>query len=540
MASANSSLSFSRLPFRLPSALVLIAFFLAIFVTLPLLYVLFSAVTADIAIWRRLWTTRIPELLVNTSSLAIGVAIIDLVLGVSLAWIITRYRFPGSAVWDWLIVLPLAIPSYVLAYTYTYLLQRHGPLEQVWQTIAGPGAQIFSPFSFAGVVLVMSLNTFPFVYLLARSALKNFNVSFEEAARATGASRLSTFFRVSLPMIRPSLIAGLFLAILYVVSDFGAVSMLRFQTFTYAIYQQMTGRFDNAAAACLSLLLVGSTFLFLLGERWFRQRSRFYQTTGRFRKPVPQACSSLQTVCFSGYLGFIVVAAFGFPVLLLVQWTLAALSAGDISSMFFGYLWNSLSLAAVTATLAIFVGIPLAFLACRKQTWASLLCIQGAYTGYVLPGPVAALAVLVLVSQLIPELYGTAVILLIAYLVHFLPVALQGMESTIHQLTPNLEEAARNLGSGSFRTFRTITFPLVRGGFLSAWILVFIQCMKELPATLLLRPVGFDTLAIRIWLEASEELYQLAAPPALLIVVITIPVVLLLMEKGKKSATRNA
>ncbi len=540
MASANPYLNFYRWPFRLPSPLVLIAFFLAILVTLPLLYVLFSAVVADTAIWRRLWTTRIPELLVNTSSLAIGVAIIDLVLGVSLAWIITRYRFPGSAVWDWLILLPLAIPSYVLAYTYTYLLQRHGPLEQVWQTIAGPDAQIFSPFSFAGAVLVMSLNTFPFVYLLARSALKNFNVSFEEAARAMGASRLSTFFRVSLPMIRPSLIAGLFLAILYVVSDFGAVSMLRFQTFTYAIYQQMTGRFDNTAAACLSLLLVGSTFLFLLGERWFRQRSRFYQTTSRFRKPIPQVCSPLQTACFSGYLVFIVAAAFGLPVVLLVQWTLAALAAGDISSMFFGYLWNSLSLAAITATLAIFFGIPLAYLACRKQTWASLLCIQGAYSGYVLPGPVAALAVLVLVSQLIPELYGTAIVLLIAYFVHFLPVALQGMESTIHQLTPNLEEASRSLGAGSFRTFHTITFPLVRGGFLSAWILVFIQCMKELPATLLLRPVGFDTLAIRIWLEASEELYQLAAPPALLIVVITVPVVLLLMEKGKKSVTRNA
>ena len=168
------------------------------------------------------------------------------------------------------------------------------------------------------------------------------------------------------------------------------------------------------------------------------------------------------------------------------------------------------------------------------------MCIQGAYTGYVLPGPVAALAILVLVAQLIPELYGTAVVLLIAYLVHFLPVALQGMESTLHQLTPNLEEAAHSLGSNSFRTFRTITFPLVRGGFLSAWTLVFVQCMKELPATLLLRPVGFDTLAIRIWLEASEELYQLAAPPALLIVVITVPVVLLLMEKGKESATRNA
>ena len=186
MAFVNPSLSFSRLPSRLPSPLFLIAFFLAILITLPLLYVLFSAITADAAIWRRLWTTRIPELLVNTASLAIGVAIIDLVLGVSLAWIITRYRFPGSAMWDWLIILPLAIPSYVLAYTYTYLLQHRGPLEQLWQTIAGSDAQIFSPFSFSGAVLVMSLNTFPFVYLLARSAFKNFNISFEEAARATG------------------------------------------------------------------------------------------------------------------------------------------------------------------------------------------------------------------------------------------------------------------------------------------------------------------------------------------------------------------
>ena len=508
----------------------MVAFILAGLITLPLLYVIFSAITADTAVWQRLWTTRIPELLFNTFSLAVSVAIIDLVLGVSLAWILTRYRVVGSTFWDWLIILPLAIPSYVLAYTYTYLLQRHGPLEQFWQMVAGSDAQTFSPFSFAGATLVMSLNTFPFVYLLARSAFKNFNISFEEAARATGASRLSTFFRVSLPMIRPSLIAGLFLAILYVVSDFGAVSMLRYQTFTYAIYQQMTGRFDNTAAACLSLLLVSLAFAFLIGERWFRQRSRFYQTTGRYRKPIPQACSSIQNLCFTGYLIVVIATAFGLPVYLLIQWTLDALTAGDLPTGFMGYLGNSLFLAGVTATLAIVVGVPLANLACRKQTWASLLCIQGAYTGYVLPGPVAALAVLVLITQLTPELYGTVIVLLIAYLVHFLPVALQGMESTLQQLSPNLEEAAKSLGAGAFRTFSKITMPLVRGGFVSAWILVFVQCLKELPATLLLRPVGFDTLAIRIWLEASEELYQLAAPPALLIIAITIPVVLLLMK----------
>jgi len=386
----------------------------------------------------------------------------------------------------------------------------------------------------------MSINTFPFVYLLARSAFQNFYISFEEAARATGASPLSTFFRVSLPMIRPSLMAGLFLAILYLASDFCAMAMLRYQTFTYAIYQQMTGRFDNTAAACLSLFLVSCTFIFLLGERWFRQRSRFYQTTGRFRKPIPQACSPLQTLGFTGVLTIVFATAFGIPVFLLVQWTMDAFAAGEVASGFMGYVWNTISLAGITATLALVCGIPLAYLACRKQTWASLLCIQGAYTGYVLPGPVAALAVLVLVSHIMPELYGTVLVLLIAYLIHFLPVALQGMESTLHQLTPNLEEAARSLGSRSLRTFRTVTFPLVRGGFLSAWILVFVQCMKELPATLLLRPVGFDTLAIRIWLEASEELYQLAAPPALLIVAITIPVVFLLMKKMQETGKRDA
>jgi len=219
----------SRTRFRFPSPLIVVAFILAGLITLPLLYVIVSAITADTAVWRRLWTTRIPELLFNTFSLALSVAVIDLVLGVSLAWILTRYRFVGSAVWGWLIILPLAIPSYVLAYTYTFLLQRNGPLEHAWQMVAGADAQIFSPFSFAGATLVMSINTFPFVYLLARSAFQNSNISFEEAARATGASPLSTFFRVSLPMIRPSLMAGLFLAILYVASDFGAMAMLRFR-----------------------------------------------------------------------------------------------------------------------------------------------------------------------------------------------------------------------------------------------------------------------------------------------------------------------
>ena len=231
------------------------------------------------------------------------------------------------------------------------------------------------------------------------------------------------------------------------------------------------------------------------------------------------------------YLVLVVGLAFGLPVILLLQWTLSAFAEGELSFRFVGFMWNSILLSGSTATLALIVGTPLAYLACRKPTRLNVLCLQGAYSGYVLPGPVAALALLVLISQIVPALYGTTVVLVLAYLIHFLPAGLQAMESAMQQVNPNVEEVARSLGSRALNTFRIITLPLVKGGFVGAWILVFIQCMKELPATLLLRPVGFDTLAIRVWLEASEELFQLAAPPALFIIIVSIPVVILLTRR---------
>jgi iron(III) transport system permease protein len=182
------------------------------------------------------------------------------------------------------------------------------------------------------------------------------------------------------------------------------------------------------------------------------------------------------------------------------------------------------------------IGIPFAYLASRWPSKLNMLCLQAAYAGYVLPGPVGALALLVLFSHLAPFWYGTALVLIIAYIIHFLPAGLQTMEPALQQVTPNLEEAARSLGLGPLQTLRTITLPLVKGGFIAAWVLMFLQSMKELPATLLLRPVGFDTLAVRVWLEASEEYYQLAAPAALLIVIMTLPALLLLVSKDWRAA----
>ena len=516
----------------IPSPLSAVALGIAALIALPLLYVGHSALSVKTAVWERLWTTRIPELLFNTLSLAIGVGLFTFLLGVSIAWLVTRYQFWGCGFWKWAFILPLAIPSYVLAYVYTFLLDTGGPVEQVWQSMAGPDSRIFSPYSFSGALVVLTLNTFPFVYLLARAALQHLNVSFEEAARATGTSQWRIIFHVSLPLLRPALAAGLFLVILYVVSDFGAVSLLRFQTFTYAVYQQITGRFDYSAASALSLLLVVFALIFLIGERWFRRRSRFYQTTGRVRRSVPVPCRFAQTTAITLYFSLIFCGAFALPTFLLAHWTIAAWGNGQISAAFFEYAWNSILLSGSAATLALVIGTPLAYLAWRRPTMLNLFCIQGAYTGYVLPGPVAALALLIIFSQTIPFLYGTILVLIIAYLIHFLPAGLQPIESTFQQITPNFEEAAKSLGVSGLQSFWRITLPLVRGGFLVAWILMFIQSMKELPATLLLRPVGFDTLAVRIWLEASEELYQLAAPPALLIIIMTVPVVFLLSWKN--------
>ncbi len=519
-----------------PPPLAVFAFTVAGLITLPLLYVSYLALSADFAVWSRLWATRIPELLSNTAWLAVGVAAGSFVLGVTLAWLVVRFEFLGRRVWEWALVLPLAMPTYVLAYVYTHLLGSGGPVEEAWQALVGPDGRILSAQSYAGTTLVMTLDTFPFVYLLSRAALLNLNVSYEEMARACGASRLSTLFRVTLPLMRPAIVASLSLVILYVVSDFGAVSLLRYQTLTYAVYQQITGRYDQAAASVLSLLLVLFALIFLVAERWFRQRSRFYQTIGRYRIPERKPCGPVGTILITAYSTLVLGAAFVIPTLLLIQWSVASVAQGALDARFVGFIWNSALLSGLAASFGVLVGTPLAYLASRWPSRLNVLCLQAAYTGYVLPGPVGALALLVLFSHLAPFWYGSVTILVIAYIVHFLPAGLQSMEPALQQVTPNLEEVARSLGLGLFRSIRRVTLPLVRNGFIVAWVLMFLQSLKELPATLLLRPVGFDTLAVRVWLEASEEYYQLAAPSALLLVLLTLPALMLLVSKDWRAA----
>lgn len=530
----------SALRVQLSSPLQWLVMGIASCLTLPLLYVVYRAATADTALWSRLWRTRLPELLWNTATLAVGVGVLTVVLGVSLAWLITRLDFPGRRFWEWALILPLAMPTYVLAYVYAYLFGTNGPLDTVWQSVVGPDQHIIAPQSLWGATLVMALDTFPFVYLLTRTALLSTNASYEEVARACGVTALATFRRVTLPLLRPSIFAGLSLVVLYVVSDFGAVSLLRYQTLTYAVYQQMTGRYNYAAASVLSVLLVICAIALFVIERWFRQRSRFYQTGGRFRAVAPHRTSLATRLAASTYAAAVFLLSFGIPAGLLISWSVDAIRAGILDSRFFEFTWNTVLLAASAATAAVVLGVPVAYLATRRPNWLNHLCLHATYAGYVLPGPVAALALLVLTMAVVPGWYGTPALLIVAYVVHYLPAGLQSLEPAIQQVTPNVEEVARTLGYSIWGTLRHVTIPLIWNGFLGAWILMFLQCMKELPATLLLRPVGFDTLAVRVWLEASEELYQLAAAPALLIVIISLPALALLVSRDWRAqeATR--
>lgn len=526
----------TALRYNLPTPLQWMTVATGLLLVSPVLYISLLAFQAKAAIWSRLWSTRIPELLWNTLSLALSVSALTFVLGFSLAWLVARYEFPGRRMWEWALVLPLAMPTYVLAYVYAHLFGMGGPVDQWWQSVFGPDSHVLSPQSFPGVSVIMALDTFPFVYLLARGALLSLNVSYEEVARICGISPWHTLWRVTLPLIRPAIVAGLALVVLYVVSDFGAISLLRYQTLTYAVYQQMTGRYDQAAASILSVLLVAMALVFLVMERWFRRRSRFYQTSGRYRTSHRRRCGSLGTWAITAFVVLVFGAAFGVPAAMLMHWSVAAIQQGALDARFVGFVWNSAFLSCVAASAAILVGLPLAYLAGRRPTRLNMTCLHAAYAGYALPGPVAALAVLALFTTFVPFLYGSVVILIVAYVIHFLPAGLQSLEPAIQQVTPNLEEAGRTLGLRTRDTMWRITLPLIRNGFLAAWVLMFLQSMKELPATLLLRPVGFDTLAIRVWLEASEEYYQLAAPSALLIVILSLPALLLLVSKDWRTA----
>ena len=442
-----------------------------------------------------------------------------LVLGVPPAWILTRTDLPGRRLFRVLGVLPLAIPPYIGALTYITLLGPVGLVNTAYRALGASG-QLVNIYGMWGGVLVLGLFTYPYILLLAGSALESSNPALEEAARAAGYGPIGIFVQVTLPLLRPSLLAGSLLVFLYALSDFAAVSFLRVTTFTTEIYHQLNTRFDERGASTLSGVLVLLTVLVLVAQRRTLGRRSFVQRRtgakpptlyplGRWRVP-----ALLCTFVVLGGSVFLPIA------LLLYQ---AGSAATIIQTLASGqrYLWNSLWTAAVAATVASGLALFVAYLIDRRKGLVGLLLTASTQVGYAIPGTVLGLSLILLYNTYLPWIYGTAAMVVLGYLLRYLPQAVQGSAAALSQVDPNLEEAARGLGRSGWQALREVTIPLIRPGMVAGWMLVFISSIKEVAATLLLRPAGFDTLPVRIWIATIEVDFAGAASTSLILIATT-------------------
>ncbi|MCH7911773.1 MAG: iron ABC transporter permease [Deltaproteobacteria bacterium] len=515
---------------------------IALVVAIPILVVVSSLATPSVDIWAHLWETQLTELIRNTLALVLGVALGVLILGTGLAWLVTMYRFPGRALFEWLLILPLAIPAYVLGFVFLAIFDYTGPIQSWLRAIFGPQVWFPEVYSYGGVVLVMTLVFYPYVYMLARTAFLEQAAGTLEAARSLGAGPFAVFWKVALPLARPSIAAGLAFALMEAIADFGTVAIFGFSTFTVAVYRVWFGLFDRGAATELaSLLMVFTLGLYLL-ERVARGRTRFYQTGGTVRASLPRRLRGWRAWMASGVAGLVVGVAFALPVTQLLVWTVGSTEYED---RYLEYLINTLRLGVITASLAVGAAVVVAY----GLRLSSGLFVRSfariANMGYALPGSVIAVGVLAplaffdhsfdaflqrtvgISSGLV--FTGSMFGLVFAYLVRFMAVSCQTVEASLVKVTPSMDMAGRSLGASKGRVLCRIHLPLIRGGLSAAAILVFVDVMKEMPATLLLRPFGYDTLAVRVWQLTSESFWEAAALPALTIVAAGILPVMILV-----------
>jgi iron(III) transport system permease protein len=500
---------------------------------LPLVYLLVRSGQAG---WARVWdiasAPRTLRLLRDTLGLTVAVTATTIAIAVPLAWVTVRTDLPGRRVFTVLTALPLAIPTYVGGFAFVAFAGPRGTLQS-WLAPLGVD-RIPSIYGFWGAWAVLSLFSYPYVLLTVRAAVRRVDPSMEEASRTLGASALTTFRRITLPQLRPAITAGGLLVALYTLSDFGAVSLLRFDSFTRAIYVSYRSSLDRSAAAVLGVMLVLLTLTVLVLELRSRGRITYHRlhagggrapsvvSLGRWKWPAAAACAVL------------VVVALGIPVGVIVYWLVRGLQAGEPVRLTVDLAANSLWAALLGTIVVVLAAWPVALLAARHRTRTARFVEVSAWVGYALPGVVVALSLVFFGARITPAIYQTMVMLVFAYAVLFLPQAMGSMRSSLLQVNPELEEASRSLGRGPMTTFARVVMPLARPGVLAGAALVFLTIMKELPATLLLAPTGYSTLATQVWSATSEALFGRAAGPALaLIVLASLPMVFLVARDGK-------
>lgn len=530
-----------------------VTFIIAALVMLPISVLLLSWAEIDWEIWAHLWDTQLPRLVGNTLILVGGVGVGVTLLGVSLAWLTSLCEFPGRRWLDWALMLPFAVPAYVLAFVFVGLLDFAGPVQTLLREWFGAGLRLPRVRSTGGVIIVLVLVFYPYVYLLARTAFLAQGRGLTEAARVLGLSPWAAFWRVALPMARPAIGAGLALAIMETLADFGTVSVFNFDTFTTAVYKTWYGFYSLSSATQLASLLLLFVMLVLLGERYSRGRSGV--PNERPRGAALYRLHGLKAFAATVWCLLVFACAFVIPVLQLLVWCWQK-GRFDLDERYWGLILHSLYLGGLAALLTVAVALLLAFARRLAPTPAVRSAVGLANLGYALPGSVLAVAIMLAFSWLDnnaviplstvlggagkPLLLGSLGALLVAYLIRFMAVAYGPLEGALARIRPSLPEASRSLGVGGAGLFLRVYLPLLLPGALSAGLLVFVDVLKEMPATLLMRPFGWDTLAVRVFEMTSEGEWARAALPALTLVLVGLfPVIGLIRRSARPAGSAN-
>lgn len=513
----------------------------AALVALPIGTLLLSWLNSQTSVWVHLWNTQLVELLLNTLILLAGVGIGVLILGVTSAWCVANYEFPGRRFFEWALMLPLAIPPYVMAFVFLGIWDFMGPIQQGIKSLY-PDFEYLSFRNPAGVCLVLSLVFYPYVYLTSRAAFYRLNTSQLEAARSLGLTAWQVFVQVGMPMAKPGIIVGLSLVLMETLADFGAVSVFNFDTFTTAIYKAWYGFFNLQAAAQLASLLLVMVVL----VAWLERQARKH----------PLACSRLERrdrrrlrgksawLVFM-MLSLVFVTAFGLPLVQLLYWSVEF--PYRLDSRFLGFIVNSLSLGALAGSVLLLTGFVLAWYR-HQYSHPRVHALSRVMTaGYALPGSVLAVGIMLMLVAtdrvvLAPLLEGFGIAeftlsgslfgLLLAYWMRFFSVAHNPLHAAFYSLTPTLSEAARSLGVRQDKLLWRLYLPMLSPTCLMAFIMVAVDVMKEMPATLLLRPFGWETLAVKVYELTAEGEWERAAMPSLILVALSLIPVLYLTRKS--------
>ncbi|HEX2031663.1 MAG TPA: iron ABC transporter permease [Actinomycetota bacterium] len=509
-----------------PPGLVGSAIAVAAVALLPVAYLVIRVATAGEVAWAAVTSASALAALGRTVALAAAVTATTLALGVGLGWLTSRTSLPGRRLWAVLLALPLAVPSYVGAFTFIGFFGPGGILPDLVGSDRG-----WAPFGFGGAWAALSLFTYPYVLLPVRAALARMDRGQEETARGLGASGWKVFRRVTLPQLRPAIVAGGLVAGLYAISDFGAVSLLRYDSLTRVIFIQYQTAFDRTTAAALALLLVVVAVAALAAEQGARGRARYHARAarrpaavlplGRWRWPAMVACAA------------VALAGLGVPLVVMVSWLVRDLlgAAASLSGLGRAAL-HSVTASGLAAGAAVAASIPVAGLIVRYPARVTDLVERSVYSGLGLPGISIALALVFFAARYATPIYQTLALLVFAYVLRFLPQAVGAARTSLGQVNPHTEESARSLGARPLAVLRRVTLPQIAPGLVAGAFLVWLTAMKELPMTLLLGPAGFDTLATQLWSHATAGFLARAAAPALVLVVVSgIPLALMALRR---------